>query len=68
MYGQTTSFEEHNKVVADFILQVNPYEKQEHLRFDPRAYAHYIQENNIQPDQVTEEMCEQFRLAEQQSS
>ena len=32
------------------------------------AYAKYIQENNIRPDQVTEEMCAQFRLSEQRSS
>lgn len=67
MYGQTTRYEEQNKIVEEFIQHVNPYEKQEPLRIDLRSYARYIQENNIQPDQVTEEMCEQFRLSERQS-
>ena len=68
MYGQTTRYEEQNKIVEELIQHVNPYEKQEPLRIDLRSYARYIQENNIQPDQVTEEMCEQFRLYERQSS
>lgn len=68
MFGQTTRYEEQDRIVEEFIQRINPYEKQKPLRFDLRAYARYIQENSIQPEQVTEEMCEQFRLSEQQSS
>ena len=54
---KTTTVDEKQKIVDDFIKRVNPYKKPETIAFDLRGYAAYIEEHG----EATPEIMESFR-------
>ena len=54
---KTTTVDEKQKIVDDFIKRVNPYKKPQPIAFDLRGYAAYIEEHG----EATPEIIESFR-------
>ena len=54
---KTTTVDEKQKIVDDFIKRVNPYKKPQPIAFDLRGYAAYIEEHG----EATPEIMESFR-------
>lgn len=59
MCGQTNAYKK--ELVEDFLNKCNPYENNESLRFDLRAYAAYIKENNIDVTHITDGVFSMFK-------
>lgn len=62
MNGQVKTFREKQNIVEQFVSAVNPYEKQQNIHFDLRAYAKFIEDNNISASKVTNEILNKFYL------
>ena len=62
MNGQVRTFREKQNIVEQFIASMNPYEKQQNIHFDLRAYAKFVEENNISASEVTNEILNKFCL------
>lgn len=62
MNGQTVlSRNEKNEIIKEFIERVNPYDPPKpSYKIDLRAYAKYLDENNIEGKDVTDEIMSMF--------
>ncbi len=63
MNGQTTLFNEKQKIADDFIERINPYGDYENLDFDMRGYSKYVKEHNIPGNNIPEEVMNMFKLS-----
>lgn len=61
MNGQTNVYKK--TVIENFIKTNPPCKKNEPLRFDLRAYASYVKENNLDASQITDVVLKKFSKA-----
>ena len=50
------------EIVEEFLSRCNPYEDNEPLKFDLRAYAAYIKENGLEAANITESILAMFKI------
>ena len=60
MNGQMSSFEEKKKIVDNYLAQTDVYKPLVSLKFDLRGYADYVEKNNIDSRDVTDDILEMF--------
>lgn len=61
MSGQVKKFDEHEKMMDEYISKHNPYEKYEPFKFDLRGYSEYIEKHNLKKEDITIELTNKFR-------
>ena len=60
MNGQTTLFNEKQKMVDDYVKKVDLYGDYKPFKFDLRGYARYIEEHSIPRNNVPKEIMDMF--------
>ena len=60
MNGQKLSYNEKQKKMDEYIVRMNPYKKLVPLKFNLRAYASYVEDNNINPKDITMDIVQMF--------
>lgn len=60
MSGQTLYYDEKQNIVNKFTSRVNIYEPLTPFKFDLRGYKHYLADNKIEKDHITEDIVKKF--------